>query len=148
MQILRLGRHLFQLVALAIFVYQMVEALDKYFIPRKIQFMETKDIEGAERPSIFICPAKQRFEGVSESQNMTQHGYFDIFDYLTRSVDQSGDFVSWEGRNNISYGIITSQIFNPIIGWENIEVAGNPGKNWDNAKERCENICFLAAAVP
>ena len=110
MQALKLARNVFQVVALAIFAYQMVEALEKYFSFKRISFMETKDIEDTEMPSIFICPAKQDLYGYL--QNSTEHGYSYLADFLLGNVN-SMDFVSWEGMQNHSYSNVARQVFNP-----------------------------------
>ena len=101
MQAVKLARNVFQVVALAIFAYQMVEALEKYFSFKRIAFMETKDIEDTEMPSIFIYPAKQDLN--VKTQNTTKHGYYDLWSFLVSLLKSRSDIVSWEGMQNLSY---------------------------------------------
>ena len=100
MQAVKLARNVFQVVALAIFAYQMVETLEKYF-SFKDCVQETKDIEDTEMPSIFIYPAKQDL--YVKTQNMTEHGYYDLWSFLVSLLKSRSDVVSWEGMQNLSY---------------------------------------------
>ena len=55
MKILTMVRKAVQLVALAIFSYQMVLAVGKYWTFSSTAVVETKDIKDAILPSIFVC---------------------------------------------------------------------------------------------
>ena len=127
MQAVKLARNVFQVDALAIFAYQMVGALEKYFSFNRISFMDTKDIDGTEMPSIFICPAKQDL--YQHTQNTTEHGYLDLRSFLRGNVNSSVDFVSWEGIKNLSHNDISRQQFNSIEEWKDIWIDGEPLKN-------------------
>ena len=72
-------RILVQAVALVIFVYQMMLALNKYIATITIATLETKNIERAEQlPDIYFC-----VNGDSMDKNLQKHGYIDSF-YILR----------------------------------------------------------------
>ena len=104
MQSVRLLRHCIQAVALAIFAYQMVVAVEKYVTFSSVPTEETKDIADAKLPDIYLCMEVQR-----DSEILKKHGY-SIFgsrmhSYLIGDTSGSGrsSFVTWEGINNQSY---------------------------------------------
>ena len=133
MQAVKLARNVFQVVALAIFAYQMFEALGKYINVKRISFMETEDIEGKDMPSIFICPAKQNL--YEDFQNTTEHGYYSLMSFLQGDVNSKMDFVSWEGLKNLSYNNMSRQVFNPINGWNDVGIEGEPHTNWETTQK-------------
>ena len=150
MQAVKLARNVFQVVALAIFAYQMVEALEKYFSFKRISFMETKDIEDTEMPSIFFCPAKQNL--LDFTQNTAVHGYVDLRSFLKGSLksrmqvleqEEEQDVVSWEGMQNLSYSNVSRQLFNPIDTWNDVWIVGEPWTHWKTAKKNAAEY-FIA----
>ena len=108
MQATKLVRRVFQVLALLIFTYQMIEALRKYFNFSSIPSAETKDISEAKLPSIFLC---LQDVGQRNFEAYRKNGYKSYNDFLFGSVNGSSDIVSWEGTKNISYEDVVRQIF-------------------------------------
>ena len=106
-------RHCFQVVALAIFAYQMVLAFKKYTTFSSVPTEETKDIADALLPDIYICLKAQ-----SNSLFLEKHGYqlgktgqgmpAFIGGYTYEAfMDSQNFFVTWEGIYNLTYENIT-----------------------------------------
>ena len=102
MQLVRLLRHCIQAVALAIFAYQMIVAVDKYTTFSSVPTETTKDIADAKLPDIYICSKKLNF--------LRLYGYIpnNIEGFLRGTLKHSS-FITWEGKNNLSYDEITSK---------------------------------------
>ena len=104
MQSVRLLRLCIQAVALAIFAYQMIVALEKYATFSSVPTEETKDIANAKLPDIYLCMEVPR-----NSKILKNHGYYvknsRMNSYLEGLASGSGKsfFVSWEGINNQPY---------------------------------------------
>ena len=60
MKIQQVIRQVVQLVALAVFTYQMVLAFGKYITFRTTAVKEIKDIKDGILPSIFVCPKLEK----------------------------------------------------------------------------------------
>ena len=120
MQALSLARHFFQIIAFAIFAYQMIVALNKYASFATFPYVETKGIADVKLPDVFVCP-KQRdmFDG-------NGIGYSDMLNGIYSG--NSTSFVSWEGNDTMLYENMTRQLFTKIYEFS---VHGNPLNNWN-----------------
>ena len=92
-----------QAVALFIFAYQMIVALDKYATFSSVPTEETKDIADAKLPDIYLCMVVK-----TSSQILMKHGYskwLSMTNYLSGTTMESGKrtYVTWEGIHNQSY---------------------------------------------
>ena len=98
MQSVRLLRLCIQVVALAIFTYQMIVAVEKYATFSSVPTEETKDIADAKLPDIYLSMEVQR-----NSQILEKHGYVKwrtrMKSYLRGTTLGAGKtfFVTWEG---------------------------------------------------
>ena len=72
--ILRFG---VQAVALIIFGYQMVVAMNKYLANSTIATVETKSIEDARLPDLYFC-----INDASLDNRFQEHGYYEIYHFL------------------------------------------------------------------
>ena len=107
MQSIRLARLLVQIVALAIFTYQMTVAVEKFFSFTTLPTEDTKDFSESKLPTLFVCPRKG-------AQRFKNHGYSGYPKFLIGQVNNNTEFVSWEGLNNLTYKNITRQMFDII----------------------------------
>ena len=108
MNLIRLARYLVQTITLAIFGYQMNVALEKYFAYRSVPTVESKDIESAKLPEIYVCRKN------SDQFHSNFHGY-SFSSFLQGSPsDVDYPFITWEGKHNVSYENITQYLYNPI----------------------------------
>ena len=120
MQSVRLLRLCIQAVALTIFAYQMIVALEKYATFSSVPTEKTKDITDAKLPDIYFCMEIQ-----SKSPVLKNHGYLyrmnrmTVFFWGILEVELGrNSFVTWEGINNQSYEKILGKnvrMFNKII---------------------------------
>ena len=100
----RLLRHCIQAVALIIFAYQMIVALEKYATFSIVPTEETKNIADAKLPDIYLC-----IEVNINSRILEKHGYYRFMGsrmntYVSGTRKESGkSSVTWEGINNQSY---------------------------------------------
>ena len=124
MNLTRLARYLVQAIALAIFGYQMSVALEKYFAFRSVPTVETKDIESAKLPDIYVCRKN------SDQFQSNYHGYtFSTFLHGSPSeVDYP--FITWEGKHNVSYENITKDLYNPIESVKLSRMGSKPAVPW------------------
>ena len=118
MKFSKLVRLTVQAAAFAIFVYQMVEAVDKFITFRTVPIEETKDISKTKLPTLMIC---KQFNYTKAAESMGKQGYYDQTDFLAGYLLDLG-FVSWEGLHNITYSNITETIFDPIYSLENLAI--------------------------
>ena len=112
MQSVRMFRHCFQAVALAIFAYQMILAVNKYTTFSSVPTEESIEIADAKLPDIYIC-----LKAKSNSLFLEKHGYqFNtgkgmpsfIGGYTYEAFKDSNNiFVTWEGIYNLTYENIT-----------------------------------------
>ena len=115
-----------QVVALAIFAYQMSVAMENYLQSSSYPAVETKDIEDVNLPDIFICLQE---DDQFDYRNATEkHGY-NYLDFLLGFVDGSEDFVSWEGGKNLTYGNVLKEIFFTILGDMDISSESDESRN-------------------
>ena len=62
-----------------------------------------------------------------KNKNWVLHGYF-LLRFLQGSiVGGDGSYITWEGKNNVTYNNITKDLFATIDGWE---AHGKPKYNW------------------
>ena len=117
---LGLLRYIVQLLALAIFAYQMMVAFDKYFSNGQIQSVETKSIADISLPDIFICLSYE------EMFNQETIGY-GFYDYLRGNINGSypPSFLSWNGE--MSFENMTRKLFGKVPG---LREYGEPPENW------------------
>ena len=94
-----------QAVASVIFTYQMVAAGSKYFSYTIQSSMDTKSITDIKLPVILVCPKDQLNETILQKE----HGYGRRL--FNHGLGISPGFVSWEGKNNVSYKDIIEQIY-------------------------------------
>ena len=140
MKIMNTVRYVFQVALLAVFSYQMVLAIGKYFSFATTTVEETKDIKDARLPSIFVCAGEQIY---ADKARFREHGYiYGLDDYLPGSLDMKDDVLTWEGKQNLTYEIITKQMF-PNITSENLSTMGNPYYNWKKAKDLRVHVTAL-----
>ena len=124
MQPARVARYVIQGIALAIFGYQMTVAVDKYISFRSIPSVESKDVNAAKLPTIFICRKSQDQFNWS---NDNGYGYSDFLQGILTS-----DFATWEGKNNITFVNITKQLYYPVMWWY---MYGDPTDVWVNLEK-------------
>ena len=103
-----------QIVALAIFTYQMTVAVEKFFSFTTLPTEEAKDFSESKLPTLFVCPRKG-------AQRFKNHGYSGYPKFLIGQVNNNTEFVSWEGLNNLTYKNITRQMFD-IIKKEDVQI--------------------------
>ena len=129
MALLGILRYSVQLLALAIFAYQMIVAFDKYFSNGQIQSVETKSIGDISLPDIFICLSKD--EMYDQDTNRYFYGYPSYVHYLYGDIYGGSQvtFVSWMENGEVSFENMTSKLFGKIDTDEWI-VYGNPDENW------------------
>ena len=104
-----------QVAALVIFTYQMIAAGSKYFSFAIQPSLDTKSITDVQLPVILVCPKDQLNETVLKKN----HGYSRRS--FNHGLDITPGFVSWEGKNNVSYKDIIEQIYSTKY---NIEIFG------------------------
>ena len=124
MKPLRLTRILLQICALAVFTYQMVQAVARYTSFSSIASLGTRVITDATLPDIYVCQ-----EGQNVSAVLNEHLYdFGMEDFLAGQIfGYSG--LTWNGYKNVSYESILSQM-QPER--ETFLVEGKPRENWKN----------------
>ena len=129
MALLGILRYSVQLLALAIFAYQMIVAFDKYFSNGQIQSVETKSIGDISLPDIFICLSKD--EMYDQDTNRFYYGYPSYDHYLFGNIYGSyqPSFVSWMENGEVSFENMTRKLFGKIDTDEWF-VYGNPAENW------------------
>ena len=129
MALLGILRYSVQLLALAIFAYQMIVAFDKYFSNGQIQSVETKSIGDISLPDIFICLSKD--EMYDQDTNRYFYGYPSYVHYLYGDIYGGSQvtFVSWMENGEVSFENMTSKLFGKIDTDEWF-VYGNPAENW------------------
>ena len=107
MRPVRWARYSVQVVAVAIFTYQMLLAVEKYLKFASIPTVETNDIAEANLPDIYICRPNPNI-----SEILDKHGYhFGMPAFYVGRIKNGYDFVTWEGKNNITYENFTRQLF-------------------------------------
>ena len=136
MELLRLVRLTLQNIALAIFAYQMVEALERYMSFSSIASVETKDITAAPLPDIYVCLKARNVSAV-----LTEHHYdFGMEDFLLGEIFLERNSLSWEGVSEVPYKTILGQL---QPNTEDIRVEGNPRENWNLDLQQINQI-FVA----
>ena len=123
MKLLWLARLTLQAIALAIFAYQMVEALRRYMTFSSIASVETKDITAAPLPDIYVCHKAHNVSAVLKSH----HYHFGMEDFLRGEIYHSSNGLSWEGVSKVPYETILGQM---QPNTEDIMVEGKPHENW------------------
>ena len=114
MKIVSMVRLVVQVAALAVFIYQMVLACGKYLTFRSTTVEETKNIQDAKLPSIFVCEKEENFSNVKA--RFQKHGYYwGLRDFLTGVLDnfryaEVKEYLSWQGYKNLTYENITGQL--------------------------------------
>ena len=99
-------RHCFQAVALAIFAYQMILAVNKYTIFSSVPTEESIEIADAKLPDIYYC-----LKALRNKRILKQHGYKgNAYFWSGRPYEARESLsVTWEGVNNLTYGNITGK---------------------------------------
>ena len=114
MKPLRLTRIFLQLCALAVFTYQMGQAIARYTSFSSIASLGAKAITDAALPDIYVCQ-----EGQNVSAVLLEHRYhFGMEDFLAGEMSAHCG-LTWNGIENVPYETILSQM---QPGWEDFMV--------------------------
>ena len=99
MQVVKLARLAFQLVALCFFAYQMVNAVSKYFRYSTLPLTENKDIAEGKLPTIYICEKDQYDEKQAKLR-----GYGSNIDtFLSGIIPLTSEkLLTWNGKEKIA----------------------------------------------
>ena len=104
MQSVQLLRLSIQVVAMGIFMYQMLVAWEKFNRFTMYPTVETKRIQDALLPDVYLCLDDDDIEA-----NLKKHGYSNkrglYSGIITEGLTKS--FLTWEGSNNVTYENIT-----------------------------------------
>ena len=108
MEIFRYLKRTLQVVAVAIFAYQMLVAMKNYLEFSSYPSLETKDIADVNLLDFFICLKE---DDAYDYVNLNgKHGYA-YANFLLGFVNGSEDFVSWEGPKNLTYDTVIKELF-------------------------------------
>ena len=129
MKIQQVIRQVVQLVALAVFTYQMVLAFGKYITFSTTAVKEIKDIKDAILPSIFVCPHVYDID-----DRFKRQGYKNgSSSFLSGILDER--VLSWQGNQNLIYENISRQMFS-VMKTQVLGMEGNPRDNWNLEKNQ------------
>ena len=112
MNFLKIVRSFFQLLAFAIFVYQMVQAINKFTNVNTIESVEVKDIKDVTMPVMIICEMNQYDLDVAEQHGYSRHLTVDDFLFGTTWIQNS---IAWGGFYNLSHQEITKKIWTWMV---------------------------------
>ena len=128
MKIQQVIRQLVQLVAFAVFTYQMVLAFGKYITFRTTAVKEIKDIKDGILPSIFVCP-----KAFDVDDRFKKQGYKNgSSTFLSGILDDR--VLSWQGNQNLTYENMTKLMFS-VVKTQVLGIEGNPRNNWNLEKK-------------
>ena len=127
MKIQQVIRQVVQLVALAVFTYQMVLAFGKYITFSTTAVKEIKDIKDAILPSIFVCP-----KAFDVDDRFKKEGYVNgSSTFLSGILDDR--VLSWQGNQNLTYETMTKLMYT-VVKTQVLGIEGNPRDNWNLEK--------------
>ena len=126
MQSVTIARNIFQAIALAIFVYQMILAVGKYASFSSIPAVETVDVADANLPTMLICPTEYfKLRILVDLEYM--HG---VKSYLDGDIlSEHSTAASWEGNISLPYENLTRLAFESFTQTY-FHVEGIPADNW------------------
>ena len=141
MQVTRMVRIFLQALALAIFTYQMIQAIEKYNTFQDLPSVESKDVSEARLPTIFIC---NKDVDVVQTGKFLENGYTSAMtNFLLGRVNGNTAILSWEGNNSIPYQNLTKEVLKPISK-TSLVIKGNPMANWNFYKDhRFQQLTIL-----
>ncbi len=119
-------KYLFQLVGLAIFSFQMYQALTKYFQYPKFEQKGSMDIANVKMPSVYVCPLDQ-----NDMVASGQLGYpYPLF-FIAGFQDKNSD-ACWDANNSsLSFKDVLEKLFK--VNLSNVEI--QQYKSYDNNKK-------------
>ena len=122
MQLEGMARRCIQAAALAIFAYQMIVAGTKYLSPGSTPSVETKDIQDAKLPDIYVC-LKNIFNVKPEETE-----FADLTKFIGGIHAKNGSIiVTWEGENDLPYENMTIRLYPKM---NQFPITGQPNSNW------------------
>ena len=116
-----------RVIALAIFTFQMILAIQKFLSLQTITASKTKSIDDTRQPEIFVCPKQRNFN----SSRAIELGYrFSAKDFLSGIVENSSDSLSWEGRDGMPYEEIIKELYPASDNVYSINLRPSPDLPW------------------